>query len=688
MAKGSPKKGKSKAVEEDTSPKAILAAFIKSWSNEFWLFLKYIVFLCLFCFVIFGPRNSDPYFMKRGIEDTFTVNEFDFNIDFNRMTTKAQSMQWFENILIPNLLPQTDYNGNPLSEQDKGFVSITNKRLGTTRIRAVKVKPDSCEIPSSLQNTIGTICYNNVASAAEFKGDFKGNYTINTGPRVTWGTFLWDVPYLESNDGWYSPSTKMSYGGGGQTIEFDNDYDNTTAVWTKVKDFNFFDESTRAVFVQTNFYNANVDLVGAVKFSIEFVASGAVITSSQIKCLPLIRPVRVLMGDGASSYDALVFIAELVFYGMVLMYIVDEFRIMKGMGKKAYLKNFWCMLDSFSLFLFLIVMILRFFSLTFIGYVYDDFKKEDTYLDLDWVVYFAGLVDNVNSFNAVLTFLKLFKFVRENRRMSQLIDTIKVASIDMLSILVIIAIVASGYGIAFHIAFGHAVDEYRDFTESLFTLFLATLGDFDMDELRSYNQVLGAFLFVSFIVIMFFIVVSMFLAIVDSAYEAVREEIALSGEAVEVDPLTKDIMRILTAPKVISDSIYFVFVGDKGGDISPSEEEIEKKRIEEAKKIAEEEAKKQLSPEALERQAKLKVEHDFKKLYDEAMERVKKLTDTQEVLQDVLNKISNNMIVPEEEEKPAGGELQDDDKNNELGGPELPELDKNDEEKKSGGGGT
>ena len=375
---------------------------------------------------------------------------------------------------------------------------------------------------------------------------------------------------------------------------------------------------------------------------------------------------------------SLVFFVELAFYGMVVMYILDEIRIFRSQGKTKYLKNFWCQMEVLNLFLFVVVMILRFFSLTFIGTEYDKFKSEDEYLDLDWVVYFAGQVDNVNALNSVITFLKIFKFVRENRRMSQLIDTIRVASIDMMSIMVIIAIIASGYGIAFHIAFGHAVDEYRDFTESLFTLFLATLGDFDMDELRSYNQVLGAFLFVSFIVIMFFIVVSMFLAIVDSAYEAVREELALSRDVHDRDPLTRDVLRILAAPKIFSDGLYFVFVGKKDQNIGPTEEEIEMKRIEEAKKAAEDEAKKQLSPEALERQAKLKTEHDFKKLYDEAMERVKKLTETQEILQGVLNRISDNMIVGDDN----GGMTGD-----EGDGEQLHELDKQGEEKKAGGGG-
>jgi len=55
---------------------------------------------------------------------------------------------------------------------------------------------------------------------------------------------------------------------------------------------------------------------------------------------------------------------------------------------------------------------------------------------------------------------------------------------DMAVVCVIIIVVASGYGIAFHLAFGHSVKHYRDFPEALFTLFLATLGDFELDDLR------------------------------------------------------------------------------------------------------------------------------------------------------------------------------------------------------------
>ena len=280
-------------------------------------------------------------------------------------------------------------------------------------------------------------------------------------------------------------------------------------------------------------------------------------------------------------------------------------------------------------------------SLFIVGNSYGDFGTTSHYVDLDYVVYFARQVENVNSLNAVLSFVKLFKFARENKTMSQLIDTLELASADMLSIMIIIALISTGYGIAFHIAFGHAVTEYRDFSESMFTLFLATLGDFDMDELRNYNQVLGAFLFVTFIVIMFFIIISMFLAIVDSAYESVREKLADRND--DVDPLTRDVLRVFYGPATVAGMIYAVFVGEDA--VVHSDVAVLKKaaRAKDSEERAEEDREKNMSTEFLEREARRNMEHEFKELYEEAMGRIKVLTETQATLQGVLGKIGKSM---------------------------------------------
>ena len=67
-------------------------------------------------------------------------------------------LDWFEDILIPNMLPVKDYNNNDLTTLEKQFISTYNKRLGTARLRVVRVEEDSCTVPAQLEGKIKE-CY-------------------------------------------------------------------------------------------------------------------------------------------------------------------------------------------------------------------------------------------------------------------------------------------------------------------------------------------------------------------------------------------------------------------------------------------------------------------------------------------------------------------------------------------------
>lgn len=69
-------------------------------------------------------------------------------------------------------------------------------------------------------------------------------------------------------------------------------------------------------------------------------------------------------------------------------------------------------------------------------------------------------------------------------------------------------------------AFGMDVANFQDFTNSFFTLFLIVLGDFNFEQLRLANDLLGPVLFISYVVIVYLILFNMFLAIIGEAYVA------------------------------------------------------------------------------------------------------------------------------------------------------------------------
>jgi sensor histidine kinase YesM len=112
--------------------------------------------------------------------------------------------------------------------------------------------------------------------------------------------------------------------------------------------------------------------------------------------------------------------------------------------------------------------------------------------------------------------------------------------------MLIMSIVIVSYALAFYMAFGHVVRGYMDFAESLFTLFKSTMGQFtirELSEVNSSGRYLGPFLFVSFIVLNLFVILSMLFAMVNVSFQNLRDEMVALNEHPENDPMVVDMAR-------------------------------------------------------------------------------------------------------------------------------------------------
>ena len=89
------------------------------------------------------------------------------------------------------------------------------------------------------------------------------------------------------------------------------------------------------------------------------------------------------------------------------------------------------------------------------------------------------------------------------------------------------------------------------------------LGDFDLDILVSANPVLGPFLFILYIFLVFFVMLSMFLSVVDQSYNSVREKLEEQGD--EREPLEQDVLRffheVLSVWQSVSNFIASIICG-------------------------------------------------------------------------------------------------------------------------------
>ena len=138
------------------------------------------------------------------------------------------------------------------------------------------------------------------------------------------------------------------------------------------------------------------------------------------------------------------------------------------------------------------------------------------------------------AFAVLVSFLKTFKFLSISPRLAVLTSTLRRASGEFMYLMIILFVVWGGYGIAFHMVFGSHLIAYRDLHDSLFSMVLIMLGNFDVDALvgldgaRS-NPAVAVLFFFTYAVVMIFIIMSMLLKIVEVAHFAASESLEASA---------------------------------------------------------------------------------------------------------------------------------------------------------------
>ena len=132
--------------------------------------------------------------------------------------------------------------------------------------------------------------------------------------------------------------------------------------------------------------------------------------------------------------------------------------------------------------------------------------------------------------NAVVTWLKLLKYLNLFPHLSMLSITLRNAAYPAISFSVMFAIVFCSCGQAFNLAFGAQLRDFSTFSRSMMSLFRALLGDFDYTSIEEADRVVGPILFTVFIFLVVFVLLNMFIAILTEAYEKAKVEVF--GDAV------------------------------------------------------------------------------------------------------------------------------------------------------------
>ncbi|XP_044540211.1 polycystic kidney disease 2-like 1 protein, partial [Gracilinanus agilis] len=264
---------------------------------------------------------------------------------------------------------------------------------------------------------------------------------------------------------------------------------------------------------------------------VEFPATGGAVPSWQIRTVKLIRYV--------SSWDFFIIGCEILFCVFIFYYVIEEALELR-IHKLHYLSSVWNILDVVVILLSIVAVGFHVFRTLEVNRLMGHLlQRPNDYADFEFLAFWQTQYNNMNAVNLFFAWIKIFKYISFNKTMTQLSSTLARCAKDILGFAVMFFIVFFAYAQLGFLLFGTQVENFSTFVKCIFTQFRIILGDFDYNAIDKANRVLGPAYFVTYVFFVFFVLLNMFLAIINDTYSEVKEELAGQKDELQLSDLLK-----------------------------------------------------------------------------------------------------------------------------------------------------
>merc|ERR1719506_1472607 len=326
------------------------------------------------------------------------------------------------------------------------------------------------------------------------------------------------------------PGVFATYDGGGY-IEYING--NRTAMaelFESLKEDMFFDMTTRAIMLDFNLWNPNLELYSVCRLLFEISPIG--VWSFNVRVLIVRMRFLKFSGDG-SSFEGLTAICEAVLALFVLYYIAEEVSEF-WVSSEEYLRDGWNFVDWANLLLLLCQFYVKLINYYEGTDVLPGIEEKDDYRTYNDMQIFGERIATgrqLNAFNVVLIWLKVVKYVPFLPYQQVLKELFNGSGILFVSFFCIFIISFVGFGLAFNVGFGMENDELSSWGVSWVYLGRSLLGDVDVTNVYESDPVAGTILIFAFIIGIYMILMNMWYGLMVHAFSQTRETILDQKEA-------------------------------------------------------------------------------------------------------------------------------------------------------------
>ncbi|XP_066291033.1 polycystin-1-like protein 2 [Branchiostoma lanceolatum] len=478
----------------------------------------HLAFLAVIITVSLYNRGGHAYYLHRSVTNTFLENR-----QFKEMHTADGMWTWAEEVLLPNLYPDVTYSDTSVPLRHRKFVSGgTSFRVGTVRLRQLRIIPSHCTMPVVMRTTVPECnvdySWTNEDTRPMLQGwgtqtELSNHSNITNQAKKTNTDDLGPWTYKNAVD-----LTSLAfygelhlYRGGGYAVILKNNAKHAKTQISGLKKTAWLDKYTRAVFVEFSLYSPSSSLFVSMTVVLEFTTVGDVTT------YPRIQSVRL------PGVDPVIITCKALYCLFVLYFIGREGRRIRRKGRE-YFRSFWNCVEIPFVVLEVAAIVLYGVRTAFCNDVLYRLNERGGFVNFQSAAWWNDIYSHVLACLVFASIVKFLTLLRFNGRMAMLTYVIRRATNELVHFTVIFFVIFLAYCQVTYLLLGTTLAGFGTFQASLEMMFAILLGDVDLSWVLKASPLSCVFL-LTFILALVLVIVNMFLAILVDSIKHVKDDV-------------------------------------------------------------------------------------------------------------------------------------------------------------------
>jgi polycystin 1L2 len=334
-----------------------------------------------------------------------------------------------------------------------------------------------------------------------------------------------------------------TYMGGGYVFRMQGEKENISNKIQLLKSNNWINEETAAIFVEFTLFNPNINLFIYCSINLELIASGSFVNSAEFYSLDVLD----INNSGLLSFKILI---NIIYMCFIIIFLVVEIRRLRKVRVKYFV--------DFNNYIELVIIGFSWAAFSMYIYrIYASYQIYDTisqkgsvstkYINLQYIsnsdkllTYFLGICTAFGT----LRFLKLLRF---NKRIIVFIHAFKLSLKELSSFGIVFFVAWFSFVQLFFFLYNDLKHEFSSLSQSMETCFQMILGRGSilfMDKYGNYDTI-GICLFIVFAICIIFILMNIFLTIINESYVEACKDVSLDNEDPEMFEYLKSLAKTM-----------------------------------------------------------------------------------------------------------------------------------------------